>query len=76
VIVIANFRNQAWSDYRIGLPGPGLWRVRLNSDWGGYDASFNNHPSTDVQADQVPYDGMPYSASFSFGAYSTVILSQ
>lgn len=76
VVIISNFRNQDWSNYRIGLPRAGMWRVRLNSDWAGYDASFGNHPSLDVLAEQVPYDGMPYSASFSFGAYSTVILSQ
>jgi 1,4-alpha-glucan branching enzyme len=76
VMVIANFKNQAWSSYRIGLPGPGLWQVRLNSDWVGYDPSFGNHQSPDVLAEQIPYDGMPYSAPFSFGPYSALILSQ
>ena len=76
VLVIANFKNQAWSSYRIGLPGPGLWQVRLNSDWAGYDSSFGNHQSPDVLAEQIPYDGMPYSAPFSFGPYSALILSQ
>jgi 1,4-alpha-glucan branching enzyme len=76
VIVIANFKNQAWTNYRIGLPSPGLWQVRLNSDWVGYDSSFGNHASPDLLAEQVPHDGMPYSASFSFGPYTAVILSQ
>ncbi len=76
VIVIANFKNQAWTNYRIGLPSPGLWQVRLNSDWVGYDSSFGNHASPDLLAEQVPHDGMPYSASFSFGPYTALILSQ
>ena len=48
----------------------------LNSDWIGYDPSFGNHQSPDVLAEQIPYDGMPYSAPFSFGPYSALILSQ
>ena len=76
VVVLCNFANQTWGDYRIGLPQPGAWRVRFNSDWDGYDASFGNHASVDVSADAVPWDGMPYSASLSFGPYTGIVLSQ
>lgn len=76
VVVVANFRNQAWSNYTIGLPGPGLWRVRFNSDASTYDATFNNHPSYDVWAQPVPYDGLSFSASMSFGPYTAIILSR
>ncbi|MCP3920086.1 MAG: 1,4-alpha-glucan branching protein [bacterium] len=76
VVVVANFRNRAWDDYRVGLPRAGQWKVRFNSDWDGYDASFGNHPSPGVTAEAVPYDGMPYSASLSFGAYTAIVLSQ
>lgn len=76
VIVLTNFRNQARTNYRIGLPRPGTWKVRFNSDWDGYDAGFSNHPSTDVQTDAIAWDGMAQSASLSFGPYTTLILSQ
>ena len=76
VIVLSNFRNQPRTDYRIGLPRPGTWKVRFNSDWDGYDAGFSNHPSTDVQTDAIAWDGMAQSASLSFGPYTTLILSQ
>lgn len=76
VIVLCNFANQTWGDYRIGLPQPGTWRVRFNSDWDGYDASFGSHPTVDVVADNTPWDGMPYSASLSFGPYTGIVLSQ
>ena len=76
VVVVSNFRNQSWNQYRVGLPGPGTWRVRFNSDWNGYDQGFSNHPSNDVVAEQVPYDGMSHSADLSFGPYTTIILSR
>lgn len=76
VVVMANFRNQNWSSYRIGLPRAGVWRVRFNSDWNGYDPSYANWPAVDVTAQAIPYDGMPYSANLSIGAYSALVLSQ
>jgi len=76
VIVLANFRNQAWEDYRIGLPSAGLWKIRFNSDWQIYDADYDGYPCDEVTADPIPWDGMPYSASFKFGAYTMGIFSQ
>ena len=76
VVVLSNFRNQGWSSYTIGFPRPGLWRVRFNSDWNGYDPGFGNWTTVDVTAAASPYDGMPYSASISFGPYTTVVFSQ
>ena len=76
VIVLLNFRDKAWRDYRIGLPRAGTWKVRFNSDWDGYDAGFSNHPSNDVNTDDIAWDGMAQSASLSFGPYTAIILSQ
>ena len=41
VIVVLNFANIGYAQYAIGLPGPGGWRVRFNSDWTGYDPGFD-----------------------------------
>jgi 1,4-alpha-glucan branching enzyme len=76
VIVLANFRNQSWDDYRIGLPAGGTWKVRFNSDWSGYDTEFSDHATDDVYADDIAWDGLNWSASLTFGPYSMVILSQ
>ena len=76
VIVVVNFAERAYADYRLGLPRSGLWKVRFNSDWQGYDAAFGNHPSHDVWTDDDARDGMPVSAALTLGVYSTVILSQ
>jgi 1,4-alpha-glucan branching enzyme len=76
VVVVLNFSTQTFAGYTIGLPRDGVWRVRLNSDWNGYDPSFGNAPSLDTSADYGPYNSMPFSGNLSFGPYSAVILTQ
>jgi len=77
VVVVLNFKNQAWSgNYTIGLPRPGDWHVRFNSDWDGYDPSFGNHPAPTITAVPGPYDGLPYWADISIGPYTALIFSQ
>ena len=76
VIVLANFSTAAFTNYTIGLPRGGTWRVRFNSDWSGYDPAFQNHPSWDLTAQQGAYDGMPFNGSLSIGPYTAVIISQ
>ena len=75
-VVLANFCYRAFDSYRIGLPRAGRWRVRLNTDWAGYDPSFGDHPSFDVETQSQPYDGLPQSAALGIGAYTAVVLSQ
>jgi 1,4-alpha-glucan branching enzyme len=76
VIIVANFANRSYDSYSLGFPRSGLWRVRLNSDWGGYSADFGSHPSYDVFAEPGPMDGLGYHGSLSIGPYTAVILSQ
>ena len=76
VIVVCNFRDQSWGKYRIGLPRPGVWKVRFNSDWTGYSDDFGNFFSPDVSSINEPRDGLDYSGVVQIGKYSTIILSQ
>lgn len=76
VVVVMNFANRTWDDYKIGLPIIGKWELRFNSDWSGYSELFSDYPSSDVEAEQTPYDGMPASGNIKIGAYSTLIFSQ
>lgn len=76
VIVVANFANRSYDNYKIGFPRPGMWRVRFNSDWGGYDAEFGSHLGYDTEAVPGPLDGMPCRANIGIGPYSVLILSQ
>jgi 1,4-alpha-glucan branching enzyme len=76
VIVVCNFRNQQFNNYRIGLPRPGLWKVRFNSDWDGYSDDFDNVFSPDVSSDGIAYDGLNQSGELTIAPYSVLILSQ
>jgi 1,4-alpha-glucan branching enzyme len=76
VVVLANFANRAYDDYRIGLPRGGLWKVRFNSDWGGYSPAFTSHASNDAWTENEAMDGMGFSAGFGLGPYALLILSQ
>ena len=76
VVVAANFSISGRSSYRIGLPNGGTWYVRFNSDAASYDESFSNWGTVDLNAESIPWDGMPYSAEIEIGPYSAVIFSQ
>ncbi len=76
VIVVANFSYQGITDYNIGMPRGGRWRVRFNSDWSGYDAEFGDWNSYDTNANSGSKDGLDYNANVGVGPYSIIILSQ
>jgi 1,4-alpha-glucan branching enzyme len=76
VIVLASFSATPYPDYHIGVPRPGRWRVRFNSDWDGYDPEFETVDSNDADSEAVVQDGMPQRIEIGLGPYSVVILSQ
>jgi 1,4-alpha-glucan branching enzyme len=76
VVVVANFSHVAREVYRIGFPRPGLWKLRLNTDWIGYSDDFANFPSTDVEAAEVECDGKKWSAEVGIAPYSLLVFSQ
>lgn len=76
VVVLLNFGNRGYGDYRIGLPRPGRWRVRFNSDWRGYSADFSDWNSFDLEAGGPGRDGLDWQGATGLGPYSAVILSQ
>ncbi len=75
-VVVLNFSNQAFTQYDIGLPRGGQWKVRFNSDWKGYDSGFPGTASNDTTAVGGAKDGLGYHGTIGIGAYSAVILSQ
>jgi len=76
VVVLTNFSNVSYPNYRIGLPRGGLWKVRFNSDSTAYSNDYGNYATADVTADNSGYDGLPFSGNFRFGPYTSVIFSQ
>jgi 1,4-alpha-glucan branching enzyme len=76
VVVVANFADRIVADLRLGLPKPGRWRVRLNSDSPAYAPDFGGHEAFDTEAEARPMDGQAQSALVSVGPYGVVVLSQ
>lgn len=74
-VVVLNFSSQPINDYFLKFPSEGIWKVRFNSDWEGYDTEFNNHFSYDTEANASPKEGI-FVASASLGAYSAIVYSQ
>ena len=75
-LVLANFANQAHESYTLGLPGPGTWTVRFNSDWTGYDGEFTDFESFGTEAVEGEYDGYAWHGSIGIAPYAVLILSQ
>ncbi|MBX3097598.1 MAG: alpha amylase C-terminal domain-containing protein [Fimbriimonadaceae bacterium] len=74
VVVLLNFSNTAFSNYEIGLPRTGWWRVALNSDWSGYGADYGNTFAADVNASGPGMHGLPAKGGFNLGPYTALIL--
>ncbi|WP_426060252.1 alpha-amylase family glycosyl hydrolase [Hymenobacter sp. B1770] len=75
-VVVANFANKIYEAYTIGLPGPGHWRVRFNSDWQGYDGEFGDFESFGTEAFKGEYDGYKWHGTIGIAPYAVLILSQ
>jgi 1,4-alpha-glucan branching enzyme len=56
LLIVANFTPQPWHNYRVGVPTPGLWRERLNSDaaiyGGGGHGNFGGCVATPIAHQQ------------------------
>ncbi len=76
VIVVANFADRTYSNYIIGLPREGHWRVRFNSNWTGYDSAAHDIATFDLDAISGDWDGLNFQGNLNIGPYAAIILSQ
>jgi 1,4-alpha-glucan branching enzyme len=76
VVVVVNMANTTYDQYEIGFPEAGLWKVRFNGDWKGYDPEFGDHFSYDTFAHSGSKDGLPAVGNIGIGPYTMVVLSQ
>ncbi|MDO5499492.1 MAG: alpha-amylase family glycosyl hydrolase [Propionibacteriaceae bacterium] len=75
-IVALNLSTHPVTGYRVGVPRPGRWRVRCNTDAPDYGPDFDAVPVTDIDTHPGWHDGLPHHASLTLGPYAAVILSQ
>ncbi len=76
VVVIANLRNRAYTQYSVGLPAGGAWRVLLDSDDPRWSTDFRGTPRASIDAAARPYDGQPFTGTVALGPWSVVVLAR
>jgi 1,4-alpha-glucan branching enzyme len=70
--VIGHYTPVTRSGYRIGLPRGGKWKEVINTDSEFYGGT-NVGNAGGIQADDIPHDGLPYSALVTLPPLSTNI---
>ena len=73
VVVVCNFTPSAQHGYRIGVPEPGVYRERLNTDSAHYGGSNAGTAFGEVRAQDVPSHGRPRSIELTVPPLATVI---
>ncbi|WP_116112862.1 1,4-alpha-glucan branching protein GlgB [Austwickia chelonae] len=71
VACVANFSGVEHHSYRIGLPHGGMWREILNTDAGEYGGAGIGNMGQ-IEAEEIPWHGQPYSATVSMQKLSAV----
>jgi 1,4-alpha-glucan branching enzyme len=75
VVVILNFRNQAYARYDIGVPKAGPWHVRLNTESSAYGDDFGDGQTGAIDAISATKDGEPYTLPLKLAPYSAMVLT-
>ncbi len=73
LMMIANFGNNTYNNYQLGVPAAGDWYTLLNSQAAGYDGSGLG-PIGLLTATFGPYDGQGQSVRFTLPAMGFIIL--
>jgi len=76
VVVVLSFSHAPRENYDLGMPAPGLWKLRLNTDAAVYSHDFQGFFSGDIEAYEGGRDGLDAHGSLSIGPYSMLIFSQ
>jgi 1,4-alpha-glucan branching enzyme len=71
ITVVCNFSDRSYTDYRIGVPSPGLYREILNSDSTEFGGS-GLHNKARIQSEAKPFHGQPCSISIVLPPLSSV----
>jgi 1,4-alpha-glucan branching enzyme len=72
VVVVSNFTPTVHHGYRVGVPEPGTYRERLNTDSEHYGGSNVGTTYGQVTAQAVPWHGRPHSLELTLPPLATV----
>jgi 1,4-alpha-glucan branching enzyme len=74
MLCVCNFTPVIRHNYRLGAPGPGLYRERLNTDSTYYGGSNVGNPFGIVEAEPIPEHSQEWSISMTLPPLATVFL--
>jgi 1,4-alpha-glucan branching enzyme len=75
VVVVCNFTPVLREAYRIGLPAPGRWRERLNSNAEIYRGSGQGNPSA-LESEPVPWHDRPHSMAITLPPLACLVFER
>lgn len=77
VVVVINLSDKTYTDFVFPFPEKGLWKVRFNSDWKGYDPSFGNSVAADTTTFDYTIDKEKKpGVKLTLASYQAIILSK
>ncbi|WP_031428395.1 alpha-amylase family glycosyl hydrolase [Flavimarina sp. Hel_I_48] len=76
VLVVLNFSNNQFDNYKLGVPSPGQWINKFNTSWEGYDWQFGNVYVGDFETFDENYDNYSQAASISVPAYGGLLFTR
>ena len=74
MLVVCNFTPTAQTGYRVGVPEPGQYRERLNTDSAHYGGSNLGTPLGAATAEPIAWHGQPQSLALTLPPLATVFL--
>lgn len=74
MVVVCNFTPEVRRDYRLGVPQPGQYRERLNTDAAHYGGSNVSSCVSEVTASDIPWNDKPCSITLTLPPLATVFL--
>jgi 1,4-alpha-glucan branching enzyme len=75
VLVVCNFTPVPRTGYRVGVPLPGRWRERFNSDAEVYGGGNIGNGGL-VEAEEMQHHGRPYSVTITLPPLATLVLER
>ncbi|MGH8112045.1 MAG: 1,4-alpha-glucan branching protein GlgB [Rhodanobacteraceae bacterium] len=75
VLVACNFTPVPRAGYRVGVPLPGFWRERINTDAAVYGGS-NMGNAGGVEAEDTPSHGQPFALSLTLPPLATLVFER
>ncbi|MBO4374166.1 MAG: 1,4-alpha-glucan branching protein GlgB [Lachnospiraceae bacterium] len=73
LVFVVNFTPMKRTDYRVGVPKAGKYTLLLNSDDKQYGGTGTEIESV-LRAEEIPWDGKPYSVGFTLPPFGAIVL--